>query len=292
MKNKQLTGLLPIFFLVFITYACRKTIIENAPQPIPNPQDTAQEIALDTAYHPIPYPQNFLTGCIYSPDYGDTIIFPKPTTTQDFIVSPINKPGLGRYLSWPEGMVIDTTTGAINITKSASGQKYAIGFVKRGTTDTCMQNLIIAGASYMDSVYVLANNETKAMPYFNANPNLVTASSGSKFDITKNAYGKKVSVNSGSGIIDLKQTLSGCAFGPLPYDGQTVEIDMYYSLNDASNNALQHIPVQLIYYYSKSQIGTGLLNNIQLKMNSIMSGKPITSSPTARPPLIIITRVN
>ena len=126
-----------------------------------------------------PYPTKWflilrhpITGCSYSPDYGDTLIYPQPTTTQDYIVVPINNPGTGRYFSWPEGMVIDSATGAINITKSETGERYAIGFVKEGTTDTCVQTLIIAGASYMDSVYVLANNATKAVPYFNANPNL------------------------------------------------------------------------------------------------------------------------
>lgn len=262
------------------------------PPPPPNVLDTTRPNASDTNHYPVPYPKTFVTGCIYSPDYGDTIIFPQPTTTQDYIVTPVNNPGVGRYFSWPEGMVIDSATGAINITKSETGLKYAIGFVKNGTADTCMQTLIIAGASYMDSVYVLANNETKAYPYFNANPNLVTPPSGSKFDITKDAYGKKISVNGGTGIIDLKQSLSGGAFGPLPYNGQTVETTMFYTLNDASNNALQQIPVQLMYYNSKSQIGAALLNNVLLKLNNILTGNLITKSGNPRPPLIIITRYN
>jgi hypothetical protein len=294
MKTKFAAGWLPVFLLVFIPLACRKSVIEPTTTTLgsANGSDTIRKNTSDTAnLHP-PYPQTFVTGCTYSPDYGDTIIFPQPATTQDYIVKPINNPGIGRYFSWPDGMVIDSATGAINVTKTETGLKYAIGFVKEGTTDTCMQTLIIAGASYMDSVYVLANNETTAKPYFNANPNLATAPNGSKFDITKAAYGKKISVNNGTGIIDLKQTLNGGAFGPLPYDGQTVVTDMYYTLNDASNNAVQHIPVQLMYYYSKSTIGAGLISNIQTKLINILTGNLVSKSTNPRPPIIIITRVN
>jgi len=293
MKTKCTPGWLPVFFLVCII-ACRKSVTEFPTTTLwsSNGSDTARKNPSDTTYHPAPYPQTFVTGCSYSPDYGDTIIFPQPVSTQDYIVTPINNPGIGRYFSWPQGMVIDSVTGAINVTKSETGLKYAIGFVKNGTVDTCMQTLIIAGASYMDSVYVLANNQTTAKPYFNANPNLATAPTGSKFDITKAAYGQKVSVNNGTGIIDLKQTLNGGAFGPLPYNGQTVVTDMYYTLNDASNKAVQHIPVQLMYYYSKSQIGAGLISNIQSKLTNILTGNLITQNPNPRPPIIIITRVN
>ncbi len=292
MKTKLRSGWLPVFFLVCVHLACRKSVTApTLPLTSPNESDSVLTNLSDTS-HQVPFPQTFVT-CNFSPDYGDTIIFPQPATTQDYIITPINNPGIGRYFSWPQGMVIDSGTGAINVTKSETGLKYAIGFVKQGSVDTCMQYLIIAGASYMDSVYVLANNQTTAKPYFNANPNLVTPASGSKFDITKSAYNKKVSVNNGSGIIDLKQTLNGGAFGPLPpFNGQTVNTDMYYTLNDASNNALQHIPVQLMYYNSKSQIGAGLLSTIQSKLNNILMGNLISKNPNPRPPIIIITRYN
>lgn len=291
MKTKLIPGWLPVFCLVCIHLACRKSVTApTLPLTSPNESDSVHTNPSDDS-NQVPYPQTFVT-CNFSPDYGDTIIFPQPATTQDYIVTPINNPGIGRYFSWPQGMVIDSVTGAINVSKTETGLKYVIGFVKQGSVDTCMQYLIIAGASYMDSVYVLANNQTTAKPYFNANPNLSTPASGSKFDITKSAYGKKVSINNGSGIVDLKQTLNGGAFGPLPYDGQTVNIDMYYTLNDASNNALQHIPVQLMYYTRKSSIATGLLSTIQTKLINILTGNLITQKPSPRPPIIIITRYN
>ena len=76
----------------------------------------------------------------------------------------------GTYLSWPDGLKMNAGTGAINLTKSETGQRYSVAFVKSGTTDTCMSQLIVAGAAYMDSVYVLSESDTTAKPYFNANP--------------------------------------------------------------------------------------------------------------------------
>jgi hypothetical protein len=50
---------------------------------------------------------------------------------QDYIITPVNSPGTGKYLAWPIGMKIDSTTGAINVSKSESGLRYMIGFVKQ-----------------------------------------------------------------------------------------------------------------------------------------------------------------
>ncbi len=93
------------------------------------------------------------------PVYGDTIIFPQPVNGPDYIVNPVNSPGTGRYFAWPHGMVIDANTGAIDVMKSETGMKYAIGFIKEGTTDTCLGSLVIGGAAYFDSVYVLGNGQ-------------------------------------------------------------------------------------------------------------------------------------
>jgi hypothetical protein len=274
------------------------------PPQAPNGSDTTHPVQQPTTEptQTVPYPQSPVTGCTYAPDYGDTLIFPQPTN-QDYIITPINNPGVGKYFSWPEGMVIDSVTGAINVTRSETGERYAIGFVKAGTTDTCLQTLILGGAAYMDSVYVLANGQTQASPYFNANPYQAPVCNGSsgpgpgcQFDVNNNAKNQKIIMDDKTGIIDLKKTLNGGllggAFGLLPANGQTIETTIYYRLNDGSNNTLQHITVQMMYFNSKSQIGTGLLNNLLLKVNNILTGNIISKTGNPRPPLIIITRYN
>ena len=291
MKKKTRGGLPALLFFIVLSIACRKSAMpDSVNPPSPNGGDSTQSIHTTGTDGKIPYPVIPITDCANAPDYGDTLIYPQPPDGQDYIVSPVNNPGAGKYYSWPEGLDIDSITGAINVTRSETGLKFDIGFVKNGTTDTCLTRLTLAGASYTDSVYVLADNETKAYPYYNANHLQTTAPNGSHFDITKSAYNQKISVNNGTGIIDLKNTLN--AFGLLPLNGQTIQTTMYYTLNDGSNNALQQITIQFMYYYQKSQINSGLLSTILFKRLNIFNDDLILKSGKVRPPLIIITRFN
>ncbi|HEY4208628.1 MAG TPA: hypothetical protein VGM31_17500 [Puia sp.] len=272
-------------------------------RPVPGKLDTIINPPADTS-NPIlpPLPQTApLGGCMVEPIYGDTIIFPQPAANgQDFIINPVNNPGTGKFFAWPQGMTIDANTGAIDLTKSETGMQYLIGFVKDGTTDTCLQKLIVGGAAYMDSIYVLQSGGTKAVPYFNADPYLLSQCNGSgpgsgcSFDVTGSAAAKKVSVNNSSGIIDLQKTLNGGllggAFGLLPISGSSITVDIYYKLNDASNNALQHIAVQIEYYDSQSLLSGGLIGGIVNKVNNLLSGNIISNYANPRPPLIIIVR--
>ena len=59
-------------------------------------------------------------------------------------------------------MVINKNTGAIHVSKSETGLRYNCGYVKPGTTGTCIQTLLPAGISYADSLYVLNNGERHA----------------------------------------------------------------------------------------------------------------------------------
>lgn len=293
-----------IFALIVTLFACHKSLTETQAPPVTTPQsqhDTTQPVKTDTPVAPVvPYPQAPLTGCSYDPSYGDTIIFPQPTSGQDYIVTPVNNPGPGKYMAWPVGMVIDSVTGAINVTKSYTGERYEIGFVKNGTTDTCLTPLIIGGADYMDSVYVIANGAIQALPYFDANPYLPTPCTGTNscsFDVTGSAASQKVIVNKSTGVIDLQKTLNGTsllglggAFGLLPTNGQTASATIYYKINDASNNALQQITVSMVYYDSKSNMTAGLLNNIVGKLDDILNGHIIFGGGNPRPPLIVIVR--
>ncbi|HWK03271.1 MAG TPA: hypothetical protein VNS58_06550 [Puia sp.] len=300
---KKNTYIYPLLGLVLCltVLACKKSL-SPVPQPAgQTPQDSTVTPIVkpdSTATQTPPYPQTPVSGCSYAPNYGDSIIYPQPVTSQDYIVSPVNNPGPGKYLSWPIGLVIDSLTGAIDVTKSETGMKYAIGFVKNGTTDTCLNILIIGGAAYMDSVYVLSDGATTAVPYFEANPYLpaVCSGGGCTFDVTGSAANLRVIVNQSTGVIDLKKTLDGSsllggAFGLIPLNGVTVNVPIYYRLNDPSNNALQHINVQLIYYYSKSQIGQGLLANVLTKLDNLLAGNLISTTSNPRPPLVYIVRI-
>jgi hypothetical protein len=196
-------------------------------------------------------------------------------------------------------MVIDSVSGAIDVTASQTGLQYAVGFVKNGTTDTCLQTLVIGGASYEDSVYYIAEGQTNAFPYFEANPNLINTcatGNGCSFDVTGSAAKIGVAVNTSTGVINLQQTLNGGllglggAFGLLPQNGSTVTATIYYKLNDPSNFALQNIQVQLVYYDQATLINSGLLSTVLLKLDNLLSGHLIDNSANPRPPLVVIVR--
>jgi len=296
----------------FSMLACKKSL--DITDPVVNnnnnnsPKDTTVTnppiMAQDTT---VPYPQHISTRCLGAPSYGDSIIFVQPASG-DFIVKPVNKPDSGYYFSWPVGMVIDKNTGAINLSKSESGLRYSIGWVRKGTTDTCVQSLILAGASYMDSIYVLNDDERYAKPYFNADPNNAGVCSGSgvsggspcTFDVNGQAAAKKVIVDHNNGVIDLKNSVNQGLFGLLPYNGQTVTATMQYKLSDNSNMALQQITVNFVYYNKRSDIPADLMAVVTDKLNKITNEVlMINLFPSAdkqinkgnpRPPIIIVTR--
>jgi hypothetical protein len=313
MKKKLPIGSMILVLVLLGFMACRKTIStaeELTPRP-PVKSDTAKN-QIDSATSPsdtlqinkdttlVPFPETPLLGCTYSPDYGDSIMYPQPTNGQDYVIYPVNNAGVaGKYFSWPEGLVLNSQTGAIDMTKSETGARYDIGFVKDGTTDTCLSQLIVAGAAYMDSVYVLGDNQTTAAPYYNANPYappVCTGSSGGQgcqFDYNNHAKNQGVEIDNHTGVIDLQKTMKNSLFNLLPIDGTTINTTVYYKLDDNSNSAPQQISVKLMFYNRKSDIPPSLLASITNKLvttleNLLMLDKSGAAAP--RPPLIIITR--
>jgi hypothetical protein len=313
-KKLDLISLLGLATLVILT-ACRKTETDPVYNLGPTrsaPQDSAYDppkVFFDPAeIAPGPQPGSPLpqqqASCPSLPIYGDTIIYPQPTNGSDYFVHPVNNPGAGKYLSWPVGMVLDSTSGTIDVTASETGMKYIIGFVASGTTDTCRSYLTIGGAAYTDSVHVLSLGQTTAAPYFEGNPtdlNLCQTSNACQFDVTGSAARMKVIVNKSTGVIDLQKTLNGTgllgllggAFGILPVNGQSITTEIYYKIgNDPSHNALQKISVQFVYYDKTSLINGGLLGFLITKLDNLTSGNPISTTSNPRPPLVVIVRHN
>ena len=275
MKKRILTALIAFSVLSVLLIACHKSTDEP-------------EVQL------VPFPLNPVWNCPYSPDYGDTLICTPNGNGPDYIVSPVNNPGAGRYLSWPAGMTIDPVTGAINVSQSESGMRYLIGFVKQGTTDTCLTPLIISGMSYLDSVFVLSSGQKTSVPYFNADATVVSAciSGNCEFDMNGQAAKDKVFVNTTTGIIDLQKTLDQGAFGLTAENGDLIETTIRYRINDGCTNKVQKLKVQLMYFTNKSQIDAALINTILMRQSNIRNGNIINAGGSPRPPLIIITRYN
>ncbi len=298
MKRNLYTGSLILFITILLAAACKKSIEQPSQNTNPNPGiNPPKDTTLNTPV--IPYPTNPTPECNNAPDYGDSIVYPQPSSSGDFYVNPQNNQGVdGTYLSWPDGLNLNAKTGAIDLTKSETGQRYDIAFVKSGTTDTCLSHLIVAGAAYMDSVYVLAVSDTTAKPYFNANPYGPPVCQGSQggqgcqFDYNNYAHNQGIEIDQNTGFIDLQKTMKNSLFGLLPINGTTVNTTIYYKLNDNSNYAPQKIQLQLMFYNHKSDIPPGLLASITSKLLNTLTDLLISKAPSTRPPIIIITRYN
>jgi hypothetical protein len=245
------------------------------------------------------------TQCPNAPDYGDSIIYLQPVNGQ-YTVSPVNNSGLqGTYLSWPEGLDINKNSGVINVSKSETGVRYKIGFVKKNTTDTCVSQLIIGGMTYLDSVYVMDKNDTLASPIFNTDPNSASVcdvsddtdypdnngNGNNKCSFDDDVPGSKANdaklrVRTKSGIINLKKSLADGLFGKNPKNGDSKKIKIDYKLNDVSKKAVQRITVQTVYYDKMSNVPTSLQQEVTGKRKNMLTYKIVNDKP--RPPLLII----
>jgi hypothetical protein len=293
MKSKQSTclALLP-FVLLLVFVACNKTDHSDADQ---EESTKGTNTVLTTT-----------SQCPNAPQYGDSILYLKPKAGGDFFADPINNTGLqGTYLSWPEGLSINRSNGSINLSKSETGVRYNIAFIKKNTTDTCVSQLIIGGMTYLDSIYVMDRNDTLASPIFDANPfgpsvcdvsddsdypdNNGNGNNKCVFDDAspgQKANDQKLRVRTKSGIINLKKSLADGLFGPVLKNGDSKLVKIAYRLNDASQKASQTITVQAVYYDKLSNVPTSLQQEVTGKRKNMFTYKIANDKP--RPPLLII----
>jgi hypothetical protein len=299
MKQDLHKGYCMLIAFILSAAACKKSAVDSAStDPAVNPT-TPHDTTLAVIPAPfVPYPATPVAECNFAPNYGDSIVYPQPSSSGDYYVYPQNNQGLqGTYLSWPAGLQMDPKTGSIDLTGSETGQRYSVAFVKAGGSDTCMSDLIVAGAAYMDSVYVLSQSQATATPYFNANPAAPSPCASSQgqgcvFDYNNYAHNQGIEIDQKTGFIDLQKTMQKSIFGLLPINGTTVNTTIYYKLSDNSNNAPQKIQLQLVFYNHKSDIPPNVLSSITNSIVNTLDNLLLSKGPSPRPPLIIIVRNN
>jgi hypothetical protein len=296
MKRNLHKGLFILLLSISFAIGCKKTL-DTPDNKSSAAASTTPHDSIFTAVYTTqnPYPVTPVQDCIYSPNYGDSIVYPQPSAG-NYYIYPQGTNGLkGKYYSWPLGLALDSNSGAINLSSSQTGQRYDLAFVQYGTTDTCISQLIVAGTSYMDSVYVLSKSDTSSDPYFNANPYAPSpcqnksGPGGCQFDYNNFARFRGVIVNKQTGFIDLQNTARNI-FGRFPFNGETILTTIYYKLNDNSNNAPQQIQLKLMYYDRKANVPPSILSTISNNVLSTLNNQLLSKGPSPRPPLIIIVR--
>ena len=250
-------------------------------------------------------------SCI--PDYGDSILCYKWNGGSDYKVATKNNPGKGRYISIPEGLNIDANTGEINVTKSESGLAFKVGFIADGSSDTCFTKVITSGINYLDGIHVLNDNDTLLSPIYNGSQAYLPicgadgALKGCEFDDDEdddNGNGladepppgftmgtNNIVIDKKTGVISLRRSVLDGLFGTLnPSNGKTVEVTLYYRLNDCSDGALRKIKIKFTYYSKLSDVPKGLINDIEDILDGILNFVFRTNGKVTnpRPPHVVV----
>lgn len=228
------------------------------------------------------------------PNYGDSILCYQWLPWEDYKVSPLNNSGRGKYVATPEGLVINSSTGEINLSQSETGLAFKVGFIPQGSNDTCFTKIITAGINYLDGIHVLSDNDTLAVPIYNGVPgfNPVCAANGpangceyDDDDDDDNGNGPRdeppagfslssqnIKIDKRTGVISLRRSVLDGLFGTLaPRNGKTVNVTLYYRLNDCSNGALRKIDLKFTYYSKLSDVPKALINDINNVVDGILN---------------------
>ncbi|MFD2201366.1 hypothetical protein [Shivajiella indica] len=248
--------------------------------------------------------------------YSDTIFYINAATENKII--PVQNLS-GQFSAFPEGLQINPETGEIDINKSETGLKYKVSFTPTSSPETvCEFELIVAGVNYLDKVYILDQSDFLATPVFNANPTAISPcpdddddiddddiddNSSCKFDEIgpddKKLADLGIEINSSTGVIDLKKTVENEAFGEVPQNGSTLDVRMYYSLQDNSLGALNGLDLKIFYYEKLQDVPQSLLDEIEDRKSGILSytqpfifenGRFLADNPKTkpRPPYLVI----
>jgi hypothetical protein len=300
MKTKYVFHVTVLSSVLTICYlpSCKKATEETS---ISAPQLPDSTQSLQTYSNPagtmVIMPKEYSMNCPGGPDYGDSVITSSATRGgQDYIIKPVNSPLPGRYFSWPAGLVINDTTGAINVTRSETGQRYYIGYVQNDTKDTCLHSLVLGGASYIDSIYVQTKSASSiAYPYFNGNSGNSDVCSQwweCAWDLSNNASQQHIVINRQTGSIDLNETIQAGAFGQVPVNGTTVNTTIFYILGNGGEPAVQSLMLRVMYYDNLSSVPDSIRSVIVSRRTSELGGSVNPSNPQTRPPYIVIVRNN
>ena len=294
------TKIYPISFICFVyilvlLISCQKNSSKSTLPGNPLVPDSAAPLqAPPNLSNYQPFPQKYSFNCPGTPFYGDSLIYPSGNYgSPDYLISPINNPAPGHYHSWPVGLVINDSTGTIDVTKSQTGMRYYIEYVQKGSNDTCLSTMILTGASYLDSIYV-QNPRVKniAEPYFDGNikmKNICNMDGNCHWVIGNLGNGRFIPMDFNTGFIDLDQSLQDGAFGNPAVNGTTVNINIFYTLNNSNN--IQSMQLQLMYYDSASLIPAGTRAEIQNRSSNANVNEILgTGTAPPKPPMIIIVR--
>ncbi len=181
---------------------------------------------------------------------------------------------------------MDSRTGAINVNTSESGAQYYICYVSAEEDTVCETSIIISGIDYLDSIYVLADEEFEAAPIFNASiearppEGLYDEAAIGRLEQDKvPASATGLVIDNATGIIDLPGTLESLRRleGELA-DGFTREFEIFYAIG--GTRFLNSTRVQVFYYETRGAIPAELEQLYRDKQRYPINGREDRERPT------------
>jgi hypothetical protein len=256
------------FFLLLQVIACTKNGTDPAPIPPPN-------------------------GSLQL-SYGDSIVYLKNQST-DQLITPKSLPA-GTYIGFPDGLVIDPSSGVINVSKSDAGLKYKISYVANGSKDTLSTFLTISGINYLDGFYKLGTADSVIQAVYNADPKAAIPglNNGTAFDLGSGCNSQGCNVNTINASINLAATVRNGIFGSTPSNNDRKEFELQYQINDKSGKTTNKLKVKLYYYETMNDVTPEAYDIINSRQGTIfLSGIPTPVASAAkvgkpRPPCIFI----
>ena len=223
----------------------------------------------------------------YNFSYGDSIIYLR-SQASDYIIQP-TEIRAGAYSAFPDGIEIDETTGAINVSKSETGLRYRITHTSPAgiVTET---KLVLSGITFTDKYYHLSQNDSIAFPVYNASASRILPLNGSTFDEGNSANSGGCSVQTTNGQINLAQCIRNGIFGGVPRNDERKDFEIAYRINDGSGKALNKLKVRLYYYNSMADVPADLLETLQDREDQGVFLRTGNAAKVAkpRPPCVII----
>jgi len=190
---------------------------------------------------------------VYRLSYADSVLYPLGETSELQVISPV-LPKTGTYSSFPDGLDINSSTGAINIHGSETGIKYRVYFTDGSIKDSTL--ITIGGINYLDGVYKMNAADSIISPVYNAviGSSLPNAGSGSVFDEGGGCNGDGCAVNLNDAKINLAQTVRNGTFGSTPSNGSSKEVTLKFRINDNSKKGGNKLKIKIFYFKTLADI--------------------------------------
>lgn len=226
----------------------------------------------------------------YQFSYGDSILYMKPVAG-DYIVKPV-KHRVGTYTGFPDGIEIDETTGAINVSKSETGLRYRITHTAPDGTKT-ETKVVLSGITFKDYFYFLSTGDSVAIPIYNSDPSRLLPLSGSSFDEGNVCNNAGCAVKTTDGSINLAQTVRNGVFGITPRNDERKTFEIRYRINDASGKTENRLKVLLYWYNSLADVPADVWETLNGRIDEGVflrggSAEAIIGTAKPRPPCVII----